>query len=1144
MRNHRGIFVFVLLGIIGLFIFLHFFQYVAREAALDFKVTRTQSLKIAEDYLKSCGYDLKGYRSAVVFDSDSDQAEFVEKTLGLAKANQLYKKDVRIWYWHCRWFKELQKEEFTCDIAPDGTVIGYNHDIKEEETRPTISQDSARVLAEQAFSKFPGLSLTEYHLNESHNDKRPNRMDYNFTYEKNNFKIGEGTLRVWVGVQGDKLDGYGQFVHIPETFTLQQEKISAYRSLLEEIDSSLSELLFIAVAILLLLGFRVKKLRWKLFFPLALLLFLCDYASTLNNLPLTFIEYSTTDSWSSHIWSSIGMGLISAVVEGLMIWILAVAAWYTYLYLKKQDTLSIPASFKDRIAPKGLLTATAVGYSTAFIQLGYVALFYLIGYKYLGVFSPAESKYDNNLSTYIPWIFPLTIGLSAALTEEFMFRLFAISLFRRWIKYNWIAIAIPAFIWGFGHTFYPVEPIYIRGVEVGLVGLFLGWIFLRYGILATVIAHYTYDCVLVGLPLLRSSNIYFISSGVGVVLLMFLPAILLGPVAKYRKWELIEETPSPKPESTIPVEPVPLTTIPTEEIAQNVSAESLAEYKPLSNRLCLLLLILSLLSAGIIGWNHFKKYDSTPVYKIGKKEATQLATGFVDQMGVSHKGFTDVTYTSVEREHWADIYLSRILSEDSIKQFYQTLGFNRNGWYTKWFQPTNPEYYWVGYDDLGHFIGYGYHYKEEAAGASLSKDSAQILAEAFLQKIRVNPDDYTLIEQSNEKKPHRLDYSFTYEKKGIKVKELTFRMHVYLAGDKIDGYNRYFKLPENFERDLEKTTIRQTVIEIILVIVGLVVVVLVLISFFKMFRAGEFQWKPGIYFAGISLLLTIVTRINSIPSYYLSYSGNTQEPVATFLFKIIWQNALGLPISFFAIWVFVVFAMSFYRRIFPGTITLKQRFRFLHPRNWGHPAYFQAFGLAVALELIVDGVRWFPHWVETTYFQSDMMGYTYSSFVELSNICPFLTNLTGFISTLLLDPLFLLLIFGLAFYWFKNPRWVLVIILILVALMEWDSNHNWKFCLFNESYISFCCILLFWFFYRVVGRKWLVYVLSMWSESLTQGLRYLHMAKWEFRLEAYFWIVLFFIPIFVIVIQYFKNKNINQPLPVSSTTPDNIPPNL
>lgn len=234
----------------------------------------------------------------------------------------------------------------------------------------------------------------------------------------------------------------------------------------------------------------------------------------------------------------------------------------------------------------------------------------------------------------------------------------------------------------------------------------------------------------------------------------------------------------------------------------------------------------------------------------------------------------------------------------------------------------------------------------------MSKDSAQILAEAFLQKIRVNPDNYTLIEQSNEKKPHRLDYSFTYEKKGIKVKELTFRMHVYLAGDKIGRYNQYFKLPENFERDLEKTTIRQTIIGILMVILAITAVILVLISFFKMFRAKEFQWKPGIYFAGIILFLTILNRINSIPSYYLRYSGNTQEPVATFLFKIIWQNALGLPISFFAIWVFAVFAMNFYRHVFPGPITLKQRFQFLHPRHWGHPSYLQAAGLALALDLI------------------------------------------------------------------------------------------------------------------------------------------------------------------------------------------------
>jgi len=89
--------------------------------------------------------------------------------------------------------------------------------------------------------------------------------------------------------------------------------------------------------------------------------------------------------------------------------------------------------------------------------------------------------------------------------RNFFFVFFAIPFLQKLTKSNVVAVVLPAFSWGFLHTAYPNEPPYIRGLEVGLIGVVAGIVMLRWGILATLVWHYTVDASLVGLLLIRST---------------------------------------------------------------------------------------------------------------------------------------------------------------------------------------------------------------------------------------------------------------------------------------------------------------------------------------------------------------------------------------------------------------------------------------------------------------------------------------------------------------------------------------------------------------------------------------------------------------------------------------------------------------
>src|SRR6516225_1657655 len=154
--------------------------------------------------------------------------------------------------------------------------------------------------------------------------------------------------------------------------------------------------------------------------------------------------------------------------------------------------------------------------------MGFLVAFYLIA-NHFGAWAPQEINYEDSVSTAIPWIGGIAIGLVAATSEEFLFRMFAIPFLQRVTKSRWLAIVLPAFSWGFLHTAYPNEPPYIRGLEVGLIGIAVGIVMLRWGILATLIWHYTVDASLVGLLLIRSSSWYFRISGLVVGLAILIP---------------------------------------------------------------------------------------------------------------------------------------------------------------------------------------------------------------------------------------------------------------------------------------------------------------------------------------------------------------------------------------------------------------------------------------------------------------------------------------------------------------------------------------------------------------------------------------------------------------------------------------------
>ena len=109
---------------LSFFIIFNWFYAAFPEASIEFRYNRDSSLPLARAVLDAQRIDLRDYKQGAVFDGDEMAKIFLERTLGLSTANRLMRKDVRIWWWHHRWFKPLQEEEFQVDVAPTGEIVG------------------------------------------------------------------------------------------------------------------------------------------------------------------------------------------------------------------------------------------------------------------------------------------------------------------------------------------------------------------------------------------------------------------------------------------------------------------------------------------------------------------------------------------------------------------------------------------------------------------------------------------------------------------------------------------------------------------------------------------------------------------------------------------------------------------------------------------------------------------------------------------------------------------------------------------------------------------------------------------------------------------------------------------------------------
>lgn len=531
-KQIRSSIIWLILAVAALATFVLLFDHAFPVASIELKINKQEAIEIASDFINQLRFSLEGFDKTIIFHSDYDASVYLQKTQGINKANQLIRQGIPVWFWKVRWFKELEKEGFIVRVDPStGEIIYFHHRILEDEQGADLSQDQAKAVANKQIT-YQGIDLQDYELKDSTTKKQKRRTDYSFAWEKKGFKVEDATLRVSANIYGDKLGRYQRYLKVPEEFGRYLSRELSFGRMLSTVTTMLKYLLIITAVFVLFFQSKQTKANWKLWAICAGSVALLGILSFLNDMPLAWNYFPDTMSKGSFVTESLSVCLTQVLSAGLIVLACgALGELSSTEFLKRR--MPLYSSIKNkRFNNSEIMPIFVVGYSLGFIFLGYITLFYLIGTKFFNIWIPPETEYSNIFGTILPFLFPLTVAITAAVEEELIFRAFAVSFLKRFLKKTWLALLIPAVVWGFAHSFYHVFPTYIRGIELTIFGIVFGVVFLKYGLETVIIAHFVINATLAGLPLLRSGSPHFVATGVIVIALAFVPIILLAILKK------------------------------------------------------------------------------------------------------------------------------------------------------------------------------------------------------------------------------------------------------------------------------------------------------------------------------------------------------------------------------------------------------------------------------------------------------------------------------------------------------------------------------------------------------------------------------------------------------------------------------------
>ncbi len=796
-----------------------------------------------------------GFSRAARFHHDEEVQTFVELEAGGKDAFREMMRTGRYhpFQWHVRFYRPGETRETLIRFRPDGRVYGFRETWPESAGGPALSAEGAREIAESRAAKVWAVDLSKYRFLSSGRTTRPSgRVDHTFTYERREVDIGDGEYRLRLGVSGDQLSEVTRYVHVPEAFTRRYQNMRSANNLIQSTGN-----IFVFVLHLLVGGLfgcywlvTVNALRWRTALAWGGGLTVLMFLARLNSLPLSWMEYDTAMTVGGFLSQQIVNALSSSLLFGVIITLSFVAAEgltrRAFGHHPKLWRAWNPAAAGSRT----IGSLTLLGYLLLGPYFAYNVALYAFAQETLGWWTPSSILYNPNvLAHYATWLEPVVNSLRAGFWEECLFRavpLAGAALLgtrcgkRRW----WIggALILQALVFGAGHASYATQPSYARVVELFFSSIGLGLIYLGYGLLPTVFAHYLYDLVLMSLPIFAATAPGILTSQVLVVLMGSVPLlVVIGGYFYSGGWVELPEGFWNRHADAADTD--------------GNETWSLPVRPGLSFGRTLAVVLAGVLGLGV--WMGYGDFETREVpLRTTVETALQEARSTLEEAGDTPadwmQGATvDGSASAADRFVWqtgGDSAYRRLMGTFLAPPHWRVRFFTFEGSLTR-----RAEEYRVRLAPAADLRALEHKLPKSAEGDSLAEAPARRLADsAVITRFGYEIEDLTRVRAEPQPRPNRRDWTFEYEVPGAyPLEDGEARVRVNLAGSEVTEVGRYVHVPESWRRADRS---RRKMVELMGTSAGTLLYLLALAGAF----AGLVVWGRGEGFDRRVFLLVLV----------------------------------------------------------------------------------------------------------------------------------------------------------------------------------------------------------------------------------------------------------------------------------------------
>ncbi|GGY66124.1 hypothetical protein GCM10011613_07530 [Cellvibrio zantedeschiae] len=884
---------------------------------VDIEFSRAEAVAAAESFSQKQFPELKTDRSAAVFVSNRGLQNYVELEAGGVTAyNSIINNvDAMTHYWKVRKFSESQQKELTTSFSPKGVPLSFWLTVPDEEPGAALEEAAAREIAERGAREFLGERFNAYKSFETVVRKQTSgRADYSFTYEHESLKLAEAKFRIAIRVAGEKLVGIDTISHIPEAFN---QRYGEMRSVNDQISRIANFLMMGLWGLGGLIGggiwlHRRHQLRWKRGFLPALFVGSGMAATVLAGIPMSWMGYNTTISASNFLLQQVvAAGTLMVGSTLIFATIYSVAEG-----LSRQAFASHPKLFdffrKPVAATPEALGRVLGGYASAGFFLLYAMSFIVLS-RSMGWWSPTDAQTDPNiLASWRPALGPIFMAMQAGTWEECLFRAIPLALAaiiggRYGIRTPLIifVLILQALIFGGAHANYPQLPGYSRLIELFIPSIFFGLVYLRFGLVVGMLTHFTYDLILMSMPIFVSNDPNLLIDKMLVVLVGTAP-LLLVLWARYKagaftplaaEWRNgvaeVPNIPEPvsAPQTVSAVEPEP------------------SGLKPIYLKPIFLLPVALICFAVLIAeWRKPAQIDWLQ-YQITRAEAKALAEKELATRGVKLEGeWHSAVLTHVGWRQPMDF----VWKETNPETFKGLVGryLDTPLWQITWSKFDGPvegrsEKWQVYLRADGSLHDVLHTLPEGAAGAKLTREQATAKALGWIVEHGWG-DTNQLEEKSVEEtvRPARSDWAVKYiDKAAFNQKDGQAVIRITLNGDEVSSTARTIDIPEKWTRAEAEKQSRKMPFNIATGLAGLVLIALALSTFFRKHTGRKIKVGlalPWILFSTLSFLVVSLLWLDGDLVNFQPTTGWNQQLAMSILSSVLQVAVIGVLILFAA----------------------------------------------------------------------------------------------------------------------------------------------------------------------------------------------------------------------------------------------------